>query len=81
MNSRYAAWAVGLAALIALPFVYRDPYHLHLLVLILIAAVVIIGNTAGGRRLLESETAKLTSGRVRIAGLGGIYPAAWWLLK
>ena len=36
MNSRYAAWAVGLAALIVLPFVYRDPYHLHILVLILI---------------------------------------------
>ncbi|MBI5322414.1 branched-chain amino acid ABC transporter permease [Bradyrhizobium sp.] len=36
MNSRYAAWAIGLAALIALPFVYREPYHLHLLVLILI---------------------------------------------
>jgi len=36
VNSRYAAWAVGLAALIALPFVYRDPHHLHLLVLILI---------------------------------------------
>ena len=30
------AWAVGIAALIALPFVYRDPYHLHILVLILI---------------------------------------------
>ncbi|MEK7687309.1 MAG: branched-chain amino acid ABC transporter permease [Pseudomonadota bacterium] len=28
-------WVVG-AALIALPFVYRDPYHLHILVLILI---------------------------------------------
>ena len=27
---------VGLAALIALPFVYREPYHLHILVLILI---------------------------------------------
>ncbi len=36
MNSRNAAWAVGLAALIALPFLYRDPYHLHILVLILI---------------------------------------------
>ena len=36
MNSRYIAWAVGLAALIALPFVYREPYHLHILVLILI---------------------------------------------
>ena len=36
MNPRHAAWAVGLAALIALPFVYREPYHLHILVLILI---------------------------------------------
>jgi branched-chain amino acid transport system permease protein len=36
MNARYASWAVALAALIALPFVYRDPYHLHILVLILI---------------------------------------------
>ena len=36
MNARYIAWAVGVAALIALPFVYRDPYHLHILVLILI---------------------------------------------
>ena len=32
----HAAWAVGLAALVALPFVYREPYHLHILVLILI---------------------------------------------
>jgi branched-chain amino acid transport system permease protein len=33
---RNAAWVAGMAALIALPFVYRDPYHLHILVLILI---------------------------------------------
>lgn len=32
---RIVPWVVG-AALIALPFVYRDPYHLHILVLILI---------------------------------------------
>ena len=31
-----AGWAVGIAALIALPFVHRDPYHLHILILILI---------------------------------------------
>jgi branched-chain amino acid transport system permease protein len=36
VNPRHAAWTVGLAALIALPFVYREPYHLHILVLILI---------------------------------------------
>ncbi len=36
MTTHRAYWAVALAALIALPFVYRDPYHLHILVLILI---------------------------------------------
>src|SRR6201746_1627789 len=36
VNLRLAAWIAGLAALIALPPVYPDPYHLHLLVLILI---------------------------------------------
>jgi branched-chain amino acid transport system permease protein len=36
VNPRHAAWGVGLAALVALPFVYREPYHLHILVLILI---------------------------------------------
>ncbi|KRR21287.1 ABC transporter permease [Bradyrhizobium lablabi] len=36
MNFRNAAWATGLVGLVALPFVYREPYHLHILVLILI---------------------------------------------
>ena len=36
MNLRYAAYAIAIAALIALPFLYRDLYHLHVLVLILI---------------------------------------------
>jgi branched-chain amino acid transport system permease protein len=36
VNPRHIAWAIGLAALVALPFVYREPYHLHILVLILI---------------------------------------------
>jgi len=35
MNARLG-WPIGVAALIALPFVYRDPYHLHILILILI---------------------------------------------
>jgi branched-chain amino acid transport system permease protein len=35
MSPRYA-WPIGVALLIALPFVYRDPYHLHILILILI---------------------------------------------
>jgi branched-chain amino acid transport system permease protein len=36
VSPRTVAWAVAIAALIALPFVYRDTYHLHILVLILI---------------------------------------------
>jgi branched-chain amino acid transport system permease protein len=36
VNKQTAGWIVALAALIALPFVHRDPYHLHILVLILI---------------------------------------------
>jgi branched-chain amino acid transport system permease protein len=36
VNPRTVAWTLGIAALIALPFVYRDTYHLHILVLILI---------------------------------------------
>ena len=45
------------------------------LVLLGIVTLIVIGNSAGGRRLIESETAKLTSGRVRITGLGGSFPA------
>jgi branched-chain amino acid transport system permease protein len=36
MTPRHGMAVVGIAAVIALPFVYREPYHLHLLVLILI---------------------------------------------
>ncbi len=57
---RITAWSLG---------------GLLVLVLFGIATVVVIGNTGGGRRLLESETAKLTSGQVRIAGFGGSFPA------
>ncbi|MBM3648867.1 MAG: branched-chain amino acid ABC transporter permease [Alphaproteobacteria bacterium] len=35
MNARLA-WPIAAVALVALPFVYRDPYHLHIFVLILI---------------------------------------------
>jgi branched-chain amino acid transport system permease protein len=35
-NTARLGWAVGIAVLIALPFVYRDTYHLHILILILI---------------------------------------------
>src|SRR6202012_4456375 len=36
MKARYVGWIVGLLIAVALPFVHRDPYHLHIMVLILI---------------------------------------------
>jgi len=36
MKPSHAVWIAATAAAIALPFVHRDPYHLHILVLILI---------------------------------------------
>ncbi len=57
---RIAAWSLG--GLVAL-------------VLMGVATMIVIGNTGSGRRLIETGTAKLTSGRVRIAGFGGSFPA------
>jgi branched-chain amino acid transport system permease protein len=36
LDTRHAAWLAAAVLLIALPFVHRDPYHLHILILILI---------------------------------------------
>ncbi len=38
-------------------------------------ALIALGNTAWGRSLLERETARFTSGRVRLAGVSGVFPA------
>ena len=46
-----------------------------LLVLVL-AAVLIVPNTDGGRALIIRETAALTDGKVRLAGIHGSFPAA-----
>jgi len=46
------------------------------LLLVIVAAVLIIPNTAGRRRLIEHETAELTHGRIRISGIHGSFPAA-----
>ena len=35
-NKRLLAYAIAGAALIALPFVHSDPYHVHIMILILI---------------------------------------------
>lgn len=47
-----------------------------LLAVLLVGAILVIGNTPSGRALIERETPQFTSGRVRIAGLGGAFPSA-----
>ncbi len=47
-----------------------------LLVVVLAAAVLIGGNTARGRALIEQATFRLTDGHVRLAGLYGSFPGA-----
>jgi translocation and assembly module TamB len=56
---RIGAWSVG---------------TLVLLVALLAAAVLIAGNTEGGRALIERLTAELTRGDVRLEGLTGAFP-------
>lgn len=41
-----------------------------------VLTVLIVGNTAAGRRLVEHEVSNLTSGRVQIFGLSGSFPSA-----
>ncbi len=72
MNSRHAAWGIGLAALIALPFVYRDPYHLHILVLILIWSFAYTAWSIMGRFGLVSL------GHGGFMGVGAYVTALMW---
>jgi len=46
------------------------------LIVVLVAGILIAGNTAGGRSLIEYWTQRLTAGHVRISGIGGTFPAA-----
>jgi translocation and assembly module TamB len=46
------------------------------LIVALCAALLIAGNTARGRVLIERSTAQLSSGHVRLSGLSGSFPAA-----
>jgi translocation and assembly module TamB len=41
---------------------------------LLLAGVLIAGNTGRGRALIESMTARLTNGQVRLSGLSGSFP-------
>ena len=58
---RIAAWALGSVLLLSV---------------LLITAVLMAGNTAAGRRLIEQQTAALTDGHVRLSGLSGSFPSA-----
>jgi branched-chain amino acid transport system permease protein len=72
VNYRIVAWAIGLAALIALPFLYRDPYHLHLLVLILIWSFAYTSWSIMGRFNLVSL------GHGGFMGVGAYVTALLW---
>jgi len=71
-RGRLAAWGIGLAALIALPFVYRDPYHLHILVLILIWSFAYTSWSMMGRFGLVSL------GHGGFMGIGAYVTALLW---
>jgi translocation and assembly module TamB len=49
---------------------------LLLLVVLLICALLVIGNTDSGRALIVRMTSRLTDGHVELAGIGGSFPAA-----
>src|SRR5262249_28952752 len=58
---RIGAWTLGVVLTLVIAFV---------------AAIVIAGNTAGGRALIERTATRLSDGRLRLSGLSGSFPAA-----
>jgi branched-chain amino acid transport system permease protein len=72
VKTRSIAWAVGIAALIAVPFVYHDPYHLHILVLILIWSFAYTSWSMMGRFGLVSL------GHGGFMGVGAYVTALMW---
>jgi len=65
-------WLVVLAALVALPFIYREPYHLHLMVLILIWSFAYTSWSMMGRFGLVSL------GHGGFMGIGAYVTALLW---
>ena len=49
---------------------------LVLLILLLVGALFIVGNTESGRALIVRTTARLTDGQVQLSGIEGSFPAA-----
>jgi len=72
MNPRHLLWAVAAVALVALPFVYRQPYHLHVLVLILIWSFAYTSWSVMGRFGLVSL------GHGGFMGVGAYVTALLW---
>ncbi|WP_076866981.1 branched-chain amino acid ABC transporter permease [Bradyrhizobium mercantei] len=72
MNRQAAFWIIALLALIALPFVHRDPYHLHVLVLILIWSFAYTSWSIMGRFGLVSL------GHGGFMGIGAYVTALLW---
>ncbi len=72
MTLRRVAQFIAGAALIALPFVYRDPYHLHILILILIWAFAYTSWSMMGRFGLVSL------GHGGFMGVGAYVTALLW---
>ncbi len=72
MNRGLAGSIIALIALVALPFVHRDPYHLHLLVLILIWSFAYTSWSIMGRFGLVSL------GHGGFMGIGAYVTALLW---
>jgi branched-chain amino acid transport system permease protein len=72
VNQRWLLYAIAGAALIALPFVYRDPYHLHILILILIWSFAYTSWSMMGRFGLVSL------GHGGFMGIGAYVTALMW---
>jgi branched-chain amino acid transport system permease protein len=72
MTPRHVMPIVGVAAAIALPFVYRDPYHLHILTLILIWSFAYTSWSVMGRFGLVSL------GHGGFMGVGAYVTALLW---
>lgn len=72
MSRQAAGWIIALLVLVALPFVHRDPYHLHLLVLILIWSFAYTSWSMMGRFGLVSL------GHGGFMGIGAYVTALLW---
>jgi branched-chain amino acid transport system permease protein len=72
VSARYGAWPAAAVILAALPFVHRDPYHLHIMVLILIWSFAYTSWSMMGRFGLTSL------GHGGFMGVGAYVTALLW---